>query len=117
MRMNASGAKTAVFEAMLGSADDTLTLSGKGNWVEIGTFAPGSELPAHAVALQNADELDALFGPSRHTAENSLVGHLFEQVDFNGNAVKYLTVYTDATLQVDLTAPLHPLAAHGDFLI
>ena len=112
-----SGAKTAVFEAMLGSADDTLTLSGKGNWVEIGTFAPGSELPAHAVALQNADELDALFGPSRHTAENSLVGHLFEQVDFNGNAVKYLTVYTDATLQVDLTAPLHPLAAHGDFLI
>lgn len=112
-----SGAKSAVFEAMLGSADDTLTLSGKGLWVEIGTFAPGSELPAHAAALQHADDLNALFGLSRHTAETSLVGHLFEQVDLKGNALKYLTVYTDATLQVDLSAPLHPLAAHGDFLI
>lgn len=102
------GVKSAVFEAMLGSADDMLQLSGMGKWVEVATFAPGSAAPEHASALVNAELLNAAFGQSQHTAENSLIGHLFEQVDNQGNALKYLTVYTDATVDNLLAQP----AAH-----
>lgn len=105
---DAGGVKSAVFEAMLGSSDDTLQLSGLGKWMEVATFAPGSALPEHAAALANAELLNAAFGLSQHTAENSLIGHLFEQVDNQGNALKYLTVYTDATVDSLLAQP----AAH-----
>lgn len=115
--LDSAGAKTAAFTAFLGSADDTLNLSGNGKWVEIATFAPGSALPAHAAALENVDALNALFGNSPHKAETSLVGHLFEQVDLKGNAVKYLTVYTDATINSELAAPAAHLMAHFDVLL
>ena len=101
---DASGVNTAVFEAMLGSSSDTLHFtSSKGQWVDLGSFAPGSALPAHAVALSNADVLDALFHSGTHTAENSLTGHLFERVDAKGHALEFVTVYTDATLDNQLT--------------
>lgn len=101
---DASGAKVGVFHALLGSLDDTLTLSGGGKWIQVAEFQ-GSALPDHAVALSNASLLDAEFGLSPHKAETSLVGHLFEQVDLRGNVVKYLTVYTDATIDNQLAAP------------
>ncbi len=104
--LDASGAKTSVFEAMLGSTADTLTLSGAGKWLEVATFAPGAALPDHASALLNADILNSTFGLSPHKAENSLIGHLFEQVDIHGAALKYLTVYTDATIDNLLAAPV-----------
>lgn len=99
-----SGAKVGVFHALLGSLDDTLTLSGGGKWIQVAEFQ-GSALPEHAVALSNANLLDAEFGVSPHKAATSLVGHLFEQVDLRGNVVKYLTVYTDATIDNQLVAP------------
>jgi hypothetical protein len=104
--IDATGAKTSIFEALLGSSTDTLTLSGGGKWLEVATFAPGALLPAHASALVNADILNATFGVSPHKAENSLIGHLFEQVDIHGAALKYLTVYTDATIDNLLAAPV-----------
>jgi hypothetical protein len=103
--LDATGAKAGVFEAMLGSSGDVLTLSGTGKWVEVATFAPGEALPNHASALASADVLDAQFGSSKHTAENSLTGHLFEQVNNQGVALKYLTVYTDATVVDTLAKP------------
>lgn len=114
----ANGDKTLVFEALLGSSDDTVHLTGGGKWVQVAAFAPGSALPDHASALVGADVLDAQFGSKVHTAENSLTGYLFEQVDLKGNPVKYLTVYTDATIDNQLTAPtsLHALATH-DYLV
>jgi hypothetical protein len=103
--LDATGAKVGVFEAMLGSSGDVLTLSGTGKWVEAATFAPGAALPEHASALVSADVLDAQFGSSKHTAENSLTGHLFEQVNNQGVVLKYLTVYTDATVVDTLAKP------------
>jgi hypothetical protein len=103
--LDATGAKVGVFEAMLGSSGDVLTLSGTGKWVEVATFGPGEALPDHASALASADVLDAQYGSSKHTAENSLTGHLFEQVNNQGVALKYLTVYTDATVVDTLAKP------------
>jgi hypothetical protein len=100
-----TGAKVGVFEAMLGSSGDVLTLMGSGKWVEAATFAPGAALPEHASALVGADVLDSLFGSAKHTAETSLTGHLFEMVNSAGEAVKYLTVYTDATINDTLLKP------------
>jgi hypothetical protein len=108
---DSTGAKGAVFEALLGSVDDVLTLSGGGRWLEVSTFAPGSTLPAHAAALAHADLLDAAFGSHTHTAENSLTGYLFEQLDLHGNVLKYVTVYTDATIDSLLTPPATTPAA------
>lgn len=117
--LDATGAKTAVFEAMLGSTDDTLSLLGSGKWVEVSSFAPGAPLPEHASALSNADILDAQFGASTHKAATSLTGHLFEQVDLRGNAVKFLTVYTDATIDNQLATPSAAMSAlaHLDHLL
>jgi hypothetical protein len=103
--LDATGAKVGVFEAMLGSSGDVLTLSGTGKWVEVATFAPGAALPQHASALVDASVLDAQFGSLQHTAENSLTGHLFEQVNNQGTVLKYLTVYTDATVVDTLAKP------------
>jgi hypothetical protein len=97
-----TGTKVGVFEALLGSSGDVLTLSGTGKWVEVASFGPGADLPAHASALASPDVLDAVFGSQTHTAENSLSGYLFEQVNSTGGAIKYLTVYTDATLHSTL---------------
>ncbi|HYZ47602.1 MAG TPA: hypothetical protein VE567_01775 [Sphingomonas sp.] len=95
---DATGAHVASFTALLGSSADTLTLSGAGKWAEIATFKPGEPLPDHAVALSNTGVLNDLFASSKHTAENSLDGHLFAQVNSRGDVVKYVTVYTDATI-------------------
>jgi len=103
--LDATGAKTAVFEAMLGSSIDTVTLSGVGTWVEIATFAPGAALPTHATALQGGAILDALYASKSHTAENSLTGYLFEQVSPSGAPLKYATIYTDATVSNALAVP------------
>lgn len=114
-----SGAKVGVFSALLGSVDDTLSLSGGGKWIQVAEFQGSAALPEHAVALTNASVLDAEFGVSAHKAATSLQGYLFEQVDLKGNVVKYLTVYTDATLDNLLAAPNAPaafLATHNDFL-
>lgn len=103
---DASGAKVGVFSALLGSDADTLTLAGGGKWIQIADFAGSEPLPDHAVALTNAAALDAEFGPSTHKADTSLHGFLFQQVDLKGNVIKYLTVYTDATLDNQLAAPV-----------
>jgi len=115
--LDATGAKTAVFEALLGSTSDTLSLSGNGKWVEIASFAPGAALPLHASALINANILDAQFGTSPHKAATSMTGHLFEQVDLHGNPVKFLTVYTDATIDNQLATPAASVMAHFDHII
>lgn len=103
--LDATGAKTAIFEALLGSSADTLTLEGAGKWVEVASFAPGAPLPAHAMALQGGPVLDALYAGGNHTAENALEGYLFEQVGYQGAPLKYVTIYTDATLSNSLLAP------------
>jgi hypothetical protein len=104
--VDALGAKSAVFEALLGSTAATVTLEGNGTWVEVATFGPGAALPAHAAALQDASMLDALYGASKaHTAENALTGYLFENVNAKGAALKYATLYTDATVDNTLAAP------------
>ncbi|MGV3510880.1 MAG: hypothetical protein ACO1OX_02635 [Novosphingobium sp.] len=103
---DASGAKVGVFSALLGSDADTLSLAGGGKWIQIADFAGSAPLPEHAVALTNAAALDAEFGPSTHKAATSLHGFLFQQVDLKGNVIKYLTVYTDATLDNQLAAPV-----------
>lgn len=119
LTIDPSGDKKYSFAALLGSADDTLTLSGQGRWIEVDTFAPGAALPAHASALLNAADLDAEFANPSHKAVTSLTGHLFEQVDARGNALKYLTVYTDATINNLLTAPTAAAAAfaHADYVL
>ena len=103
---SSSGVKTSVFEALLGSSADTLTISGAGRFVDLGSFAPGDQLPANASPLVGAAVLDALYGGgSSHTAENSLVGTLYEEVNGHGAAIKYVTIYTDATLDSKLVSP------------
>jgi hypothetical protein len=100
------GVRESLFEAMLGGSASTLTISaGTGTkWVEVATFAPGSTPPAHAEALSNATILNSLFlGGTTYTAQNSLSGYLFEQVNARGVALKYVTIYTDATLISALT--------------
>jgi hypothetical protein len=106
------GVKESVFEAMLGGAASTLTISAATGtkWVEVATFAPGSTPPANAEALSNATILNSLFlGGPTYTAQNSLTGYLFAQVNNRGTALKYVTVYTDATLVSALT-PASPAA-------
>jgi hypothetical protein len=101
------GVKQSLFEAMLGGAASTLTISAAigTKWVEVTSFAPGTAPPANAQALSNATILDSLFlGGSTYKAENQLTGYLFEQVNARGAALKYVTVYTDATLVNNLTA-------------
>lgn len=102
--VDGTGAKSAVFTAFLGSDADTLDLSGSGKWVEVATFAPGSSAPLHAAALQGASVLNAHYGTGADAAA-VLTGHLFEQVGATGNAIKYLTVYTDATIINELAEP------------
>lgn len=98
--------KTAEFAAMLGSTSDTVTLDGGGKWVEVATFTPGtSPLPTGASALQGGAILDALYGSKTYTAENALTGYVFESVGAKGAAIKYATIYTDATIVNNLTAP------------
>jgi hypothetical protein len=100
------GTKQSVFEAMLGGAASTLTISAGAttHWVEVATFAPGTTPPPNAEALSNPKVLDALFlGGTTYTAENKLTGYLFEQVGAKGAALKYVTIYTDATLVNNLT--------------
>lgn len=94
--------KTSVFEALLGSSSDTLTLSGTGNWVAIATnLTPGGALPTAATALTNASVLDPLFDPSRPKntdAENAVVGTLYALENAKGTVIsRYATVWTDAT--------------------
>lgn len=120
--LDSSGIKSGVFVAMLGSAEDTLTLTGNGKWVEAATFSPGSALPEHAQALANAAMIDAAFGSTKYTAENALIGHLFEQLNNQGQVVKYMTVYTDATIDNALSSPLETVLAlhghnHGDLVL
>ena len=99
-----SGVNVAVFEAILGGTNDTLTISAThGKWVELATFNPGDPLPTHASALVHGADLDKLFGSATHTTANSLVGHLYEQVKPDGTAYEYVTVYTDATIDNHLT--------------
>ena len=115
---DASGVNTAVFEALLGSTSDTLHFTAsKGMWVDLGSFAPGSALLDHAVALSNADVLDSLFHSAAHTAANSLTGYLFERVDAKGHALEYVTVYTDATLDNGLTMASASIAAQAFHLL
>ena len=99
-----SGAKTAVFEAMIGTPG-ALTLEGAGTWVQAATWAPGAALPTGATALTDASALDALYGSKSYTAETTLTGYLFEQIGSKGAVLKYVTVYTDGALVNDLTAP------------
>ncbi len=113
---DATGAKVGAFSALLGSVDDTLSLSGGGKWIQVAEFQGSAALPDHAVALTNASALDAEFGAAGHKAQTSLTGYLFEQVDLKGNVIKYLTVYTDATLDNQLAAPSAFLATHHDIL-
>ena len=111
---DATGAKTSAFEALLGSSADTLTLSGAGRWKNLGSFNPGDPLPTHATTLAGGAILDALYnGGPTHTAENSLVGTLYEQVSGTGAAVKYVTVYTDATVVSTLLSPPAALLAQS----
>jgi hypothetical protein len=102
---DATGAKVGIFEALLGSAEDVLNLSGTGKWVEAAVFAPGDPLPDHALPILHAEILNSVMGvqsASAHSAENALIGHLFAQVNGKGEAIKYLTVYTDATIESSL---------------
>jgi hypothetical protein len=103
--VDATGAKTAVFEAMLGSADDTVTLEGAGKWMQVATFAPGAALPTHASALVGGALLDSIYGGKTHTAENSLTGYLYEEVNAKGAPIEYVTIYSDATIANNLAAP------------
>jgi hypothetical protein len=112
---DSTGAKTSVFEAMLGGdASDVLTLEGPGKWMEIGTpFAPGSALPTHATALTGATILDGLYGGTVHTAENSLTGYLFEDVGAKGVPLKFVTIYSDSAINNQLAAPSTALMAQA----
>ncbi len=103
---DALGGKGAVFSAMLGSADDTLNLSGLGRWNEVATFKPGDALPDHASGLVGADLLKQAFGPGPYNPETALTGHLFAQVNNQGAAIKYVTIYTDATIESTLLPPI-----------
>jgi hypothetical protein len=109
----------ADFTAFLGgtpgsSATDTLYLSsGQGYWQQVGsTFTPGGPLPAHADALTQAALLDYLASQGVGTAgsaEKSLTGYLFEQLNIKGQVVEYVTIYSDATVDISgLTAPTAP---------
>lgn len=102
---NVAGAKTAVFSALLGSSADTLTLEGANKWTLLTTFAPGAALPTNAAVLAGGAALDAAYGSKTHTAENALTGYLFEEVGAKGAAIKYVTIYTDATVSNALAAP------------
>ena len=103
--LDSTGARTSVFEAMLGGdASDTVTLEGPGKWAQIATFAPGAPLPTHATPLADAPILDGLFGPSKETAENSLTGTLFESVGARGAALKYVTIYSDSAISNQLAS-------------
>lgn len=115
---DASGAKVGAFTALLGSQADTLSLAGGGKWTQIADFQGSAPLPDHAVALTNNSALAAEFGRSPEKAVAGLHGYLFQQVDLKGNVVKYLTVYTDATLDNQLAAPaVSPtLSGSHDFL-
>lgn len=115
---DASGAKVGVFTALLGSDADTLSLAGGGKWAQIADFQGSAPLPEHAVALSNTGALAAEFGRTPDKVAAGLHGYLFQQVDLKGNVIKYLTVYTDATLDNQLAAPaVSPaLAASHDFL-
>ena len=103
----------SIFEAFLGSAASTLTVSSlTGTWVEVGSFAPSAAASVGATALTDADFLNTLFGATKtYNAANALTGYLFEQVAGVGvhqHVVKTATVYTDATV-VNATTP--PAAA------
>jgi len=118
---NASGQKSAVFTALLGSTDDTLNLFGTGKWVQVAQFAPGTPLPTNASALVGADLLDAAFGNASHKADASLTGYLFEQVNRTGDALRYVTVYTDATIDTSqlpgLSVANTAALLHHDFIL
>jgi hypothetical protein len=105
--LDSTGAKTSVFEALLGSVNDTVTLSGAGVWEQIATISPGASLPAHATALTDATALDALFNGNANSqkAEKTLTGYLFEQVGPHGGAVRYATVWTDAAIAATFATP------------
>ncbi|MBV9510787.1 MAG: hypothetical protein JO303_10950 [Caulobacteraceae bacterium] len=91
---------------MLGSSADTLTLQGSGSWMEMASFKAGDALPTGALALSNGATLDAVYGAGKaYTAETALDGYVFEQVGAKGKPVKYLTVYTDATIVSTLASP------------
>jgi hypothetical protein len=98
--LDGTGAKTSVFEAMLGSSTDTLTLSGNGKWQQIATISPGGNLPTGATALTDASALDAAFNghATSGKAEATLVGNLFEQLGSGGVVTRYVTIWTDATI-------------------
>jgi len=114
-----AGVRTSYFEAFLGGAADTVTVTGGTTlgWVEVATIAPGSTLPANATALQDSSTLDAFWkadGGSISPTSNSatrLTGFLFEQVTAKGAASRFVTVWTDATLVNDLTPPTAPMVA------
>jgi hypothetical protein len=111
---DSTGAKTAVFEAMLGGdAGDALTLEGPGKWMQIATFAPGSALPTHATTLTGATILDGLYGGSTHTAENSMTGYLFEDVGAKGVPLKFVTIYSDSAINNQMAAPSAALMAQA----
>jgi len=112
--LDSTGAKTSVFEAMLGGdAGDTLTLEGPGKWAQIATFAPGDSLPTHATPLESAAILDGLFPGSTHTAENSLTGALYESVGARGAILKYVTIYSDSTISNQLASASPALLAQA----
>jgi hypothetical protein len=99
---DSSGNRTSVFEAMLGSSTDTVTVSGLGNWQEVATISPGSgsPLPTGATALTAPTLLDTQFNsqPNSGRAENTLTGYLFEQLGKGSVVLRYATVWTDATI-------------------
>lgn len=96
---DASGNKTSVFEALLGSSADTLTLSGSSKWEQIATITPGDPLPTGATALTDPTALDAVYNKATSMrAETTMVGDVFELLGAGGVAVRYATVWTDATV-------------------
>jgi hypothetical protein len=103
-----AGAKTSVFEALLGSTNDILTLSGgSGTWEQIATFAPTDTLPTHATALTDASELDQVFNgnPASGRAESTMTGTLYELLGAHGVVQRYATVWTDSTIATSFTSP------------
>jgi hypothetical protein len=100
--------KESVFEALLGGPGSTLTLSAPvgSHWTLVTSFAPGAAPPPNAEALKDPNGIiDTLYAKGGTPAETTLTGYLYEQVNSKGAALKYVTVYTDATLVSNLSAP------------
>jgi hypothetical protein len=110
---NNHGLKTAEFEAFLGGPASTLTISSGTipGWITVGTMAPGAPLLPNALALSNAAALNAYWtadGGQTNAGSNAatrLSGTLYEQVSSKGAPLLYVTIWTDATIVDNLSAP------------